>query len=241
MLPSRVLLVLLLVLPTALQAADPPTFDDCKLAAQARLALERDRALEPHRLGVSVRYRAATLWGAVPERILAERALEIVRRVQGVARVIDEISIETTPELVPLRRAWPPQPEADEPPAPPTRPPWYTPPSDFVTKPAPAKAGTTLALPHTAAPVTGQGVSLLPPRLGRQAADQKQAVEELCRSSPRYRHVRAEIAGGVVKLHGVVVRGEDIFALAQAVGKLPGVERVVVDGVRIDPLLAIGE
>ena len=48
------------------------------------------------------------------------------------------------------------------------------------------------------------------------------------------------MVGGVVRLHGAVVRGEDVFALAQAIGRLPGVERVVVDGVRIDPLLQLG-
>ena len=55
MVPSRLLLLLFLLLPPGLQAAEVPTFDDCKLAVQARLALQRDRALEPHRLGVSVK------------------------------------------------------------------------------------------------------------------------------------------------------------------------------------------
>src|SRR5437879_6040974 len=77
-------------------AGDAPSNDDCKLALKARQVLLRDSVLEPLNLGVRVKRRVATVWGAATDRKVAELALDSVRKVQGVAAVVDHITIENS-------------------------------------------------------------------------------------------------------------------------------------------------
>jgi hypothetical protein len=62
-----------------------------------------------------------------------------------------------------------------------------------------------------------------------------QAVEQVRRADPRFSHLEAEVRDRVVFLHGTVTHGEDTMALAQALAKVPGVERVVVEKVQVTP------
>jgi hypothetical protein len=62
-----------------------------------------------------------------------------------------------------------------------------------------------------------------------------QAVEQVRRGDPRFSHLEAEVRERVVLLRGTVAHGEDTMALAQALAKVPGVERVVVDKVQVTP------
>jgi hypothetical protein len=43
------------------------------------------------------------------------------------------------------------------------------------------------------------------------------------------------VRGGVVTVGGAVRRGEDLMAFARAVSHLPGVERVLLGPVQVDP------
>lgn len=58
------------------------------------------------------------------------------------------------------------------------------------------------------------------------------AVERLRRLDDRFRRLRAELHGRVVILRGDVTHGEDAMDLAQAIAKVPGVERVMLQYVR---------
>jgi len=56
-----------------------------------------------------------------------------------------------------------------------------------------------------------------------------ETLEQLRRSSERFRPIRIEVQGGVVRLWGNAARGEDVFTFAQRISHLPGVERVIVE------------
>lgn len=58
------------------------------------------------------------------------------------------------------------------------------------------------------------------------------AVERLRRLDARYRGLRVQMTGRVVFLRGTVARGEDAMDLAQAIAKVPGVERVVLQQIQ---------
>ncbi|MBY0525693.1 MAG: BON domain-containing protein, partial [Gemmataceae bacterium] len=84
------------------------------------------------------------------------------------------------------------------------------------------------------------GISLLPPQqiapvtgTPGEAGSLVLAVERLRANDPRFRAVRVEVQGGLVRLRGHVKRSEELMELAQAISRLAGVERVSVVDVRI--------
>jgi hypothetical protein len=64
------------------------------------------------------------------------------------------------------------------------------------------------------------------PAPGGQLAER---VLQLRQSDVRYRRIQFEIRGGMVRLWGSRNQADNLFAMAQAVSRLPGVERVIVD------------
>jgi hypothetical protein len=62
-----------------------------------------------------------------------------------------------------------------------------------------------------------------------------QAVEQVRQADPRFTHLEADVRDRVVFLRGTVAHGEDTMALAQALARVPGVERVVVEKVQVLP------
>jgi hypothetical protein len=56
----------------------------------------------------------------------------------------------------------------------------------------------------------------------------EKAVERLRQSDLRFVSIKTEVRGGTVTVRGGTVRGEYVSAFAQAVSRLPGVERVEV-------------
>ena len=77
---------------------------------------------------------------------------------------------------------------------------------------------------------------LMPVAVSPPPADLPRMVEQLQQSNPRLRWVHPEVAGGVVRLRGTVFRWEDLLELAQAIAKIPGVERVILEDVKTSPL-----
>jgi hypothetical protein len=73
-----------------------------------------------------------------------------------------------------------------------------------------------------------------PPQLRRAAAAAAPAtplatsVERLRLADARFRGIRVELNGATVLVRGGEARGEDVMALARALSRLSGVERVVV-------------
>src|SRR5262245_36029087 len=88
-------MLVLLVTATALaRPGDSPVdLRDVEITLHVRQALMQDRELGPLNLGVSVLYNQATLWGGVPNRELADRALRIVEDVRGVYQVKDDLRV----------------------------------------------------------------------------------------------------------------------------------------------------
>jgi hypothetical protein len=80
----------------ALGASPAPLGDDrdWQIAFQARTLLLEEPVLASLNLGVSVRDRVATLWGAVPSVADARRAQTIVRGIPGVASIRNEMNID---------------------------------------------------------------------------------------------------------------------------------------------------
>jgi hypothetical protein len=63
-----------------------------------------------------------------------------------------------------------------------------------------------------------------------EAPDLAAAVERLRLQDGRWRAVQADVRAGVVRLRGSGAAGEDLFGLARAASRLPGVARVVLEG-----------
>jgi len=58
-----------------------------------------------------------------------------------------------------------------------------------------------------------------------------QAIESLRLRDGRFERVQAQATGGIVTLRGTVDRWEHLFELAKQISRLPGVQRVVFEGV----------
>jgi osmotically-inducible protein OsmY len=199
-----------------------PALRDARLVSRARKALQDDPVLSALNLGVSVRSSVASLWGTVPAANLRSKAETIVRKVPGILDVHNELQVEAVDEplteFLRINRPAPPlAADGNRSPA------WLT--------RRWADAETTSKPASTVPPL----VALMPP-LGVGTAVQTEklplAIERVRQSDWRFLNVRAEVQGGVVRLRGTVARGEDLMALAQAISRLPGVERVIVVDVR---------
>lgn len=218
--------------------------NDGRLTVYARRALAEDESLASLNLGVSVRNHVATIWGPVPSAELGQRALDNLRRVPGLAQVVNQLVIEKPGDPL-LEFLRPPA-------SPPSTSQRLTPgeergaerrshlavppclrhteagpcPASGAAKSTAAPENTTVFMPLIPLPVrTPAG----PPSGTTGLAD---AVEKLRRADQRYWRIAAEVVGGTVHLRGVADSREDVFALARAVSHVPGVERVVVAEVR---------
>src|SRR5438270_688285 len=67
------------------------TFNDLELGLRARKALADDALLAPHKLGVTVRNRVAVLWGTVPTKELAQRAVDRLGQVLGITSIENQL------------------------------------------------------------------------------------------------------------------------------------------------------
>jgi BON domain len=100
-------------------------------------------------------------------------------------------------------------------------------------------------LPPKPEALPATGVSLGVPRLDQPASSPRveehpapplaSAVEEVCRASPRYRLLRANVDQGVVILTGQVARRDHLMELAGVLSRLPGVHHVDLRSVQVVP------
>jgi BON domain len=192
---------------------------DTRQTLRARQALLKDPLLAKLNLGVSVKSTMATLWGDVDDLKLSRRAEELIRQVPGVLAVQNNLNVLATDD--PLRE---------------------------IVKQQAAKLPLSVALPPrsagtlTSQPPTEPAVTLLPPTLAPASAnllvpaakpdDLSSSVEKLTGSDPRFRGLRPEIDGGIIRLRGSAGRWEDVMELAQLISHVSGVERVILQDVR---------
>jgi hypothetical protein len=236
--PRLACCAVLLLLTAPATAADPFPGEgvpsDLKLTVAARRALLDEDRLAGVPLGVSVRHGTAILWGTAPSGELIRLALDRLRRLPGVAGVRSEVLLETV--------AWP---AADSPAAAPEGPsavctspaPGPRAPGELAGQVGPRGRAPGLPLAGSAAP-PGPGVALGPPVAGGlpaaeprrpipRSADLGAAVERVRRGDRRFIAFQAEVRERTVILHGSA--GEDLMDFAEAVRRLPGVERVLVE------------
>lgn len=239
--------------------ADPPAWvpnppqpeeravHDLQLTLRARNALLQDPALARQQVGVSVHNRVATLWGRVATWALARRAEACLHQVFGLTVIRNELHVEapeglerhgTLPSLgqrAPLAEPVlpPPQPTQDAVVHHPSEPALIQE-QEFLGRPTEGKpTAAALAPGQLAGARRGPPPALLPPLTEAEAdSGLAQKVNALCLADGRYYRVRAEVVGGTVYLGGFVDRWEHLFELAQAIARLPGAKRVVLDDVR---------
>jgi osmotically-inducible protein OsmY len=134
-----------------------------------------------------------------------------------------ETTAETRPSLSGAVSLLPPIAGSSTPPAKPGDPPvMLLSPVVPGSSPAPTRADT----PPTWRPVQPAAPASVP---------LAQAVEQVRQADTRFTHLIADVRDRVVFLRGTVAHGEDTMALAQALSRVPGVERVVVDKVQVMP------
>jgi osmotically-inducible protein OsmY len=254
------LLALLIVTPALARPGDTPLdLRDVEISVHVRQALMHDPEVGPLNLGVSVLYNQATLWGRVPSRELADRALRIVEDVRGVYQVKDDLRVAGNEKELALRQLaiglagggvdpdlLLSEREEDR---------------QEVSVPDPAQPRpqqVTTAQPDPKAwesQERGPAVMLLPPvpvilptartpdvilPAPKEDADPDAAsstelaamVEHVRAADPRFADVRAEISNGRVTLSGSVASAEDLIELGRMLSQLPGVRNVDLRGVR---------
>jgi BON domain len=231
-----------LVLTSMVAAAAAPeaVLADCRLAIRAREALLQDASLRELNLGVSVHNHVATLWGPVPSKPLSRRAVDCVRRVPGVADVVNRLVVESPRDpLVEFLKSAPAKPQAGgiTSPAKLTRQEpklipeliWHPVNRGEVTKIAPAPAPKKPIAVMPAIPLSTPAPT----------DDLASAIERLRQENVRLGGIRLEWSGRALHLRGTVTAWPDVYDFAKAVAQFPGVERVILDGVRLDPNSAL--
>jgi osmotically-inducible protein OsmY len=219
------------------------SFDrDTKLTLLARQALQADRELAPHNLGVSVQDRAATLWGPVPSVALARRAEILLRNLAELVEVHNELHLDPTQDPGPTKSS-PPRPR--EPSFQKTKPTGSAALTGFPRERAKVAVGQeeqrappdkkTLVLPPITIPTpAGARQSPADPVRGDQTRARKtaggltEALGQLRKRNPQFRSVQTEIRGRLVYVRGTAGQSEQVSQFAQAIAELPGVERVVL-------------
>jgi osmotically-inducible protein OsmY len=251
-------LAMLLVLGAAVTRLSASDFDlrDLQQEVMVREALAQDSRLQPLNLIVRVKDRVATLSGPVPSRELARRALDVARKMPELREVRDKMSVQSEdagqmlprplkmPGITPPGMMLPP----------------FAPAPPNVPEPKNAQhvaVGVWLPVHPEPDPRPLHGVALLPwitpqPSLNEamsrpkdtslaKATDQpdaaavSSAVQSVIEGEERFRRLRFEVKQGKVYLSGSVSRWADFEDLARAVMRIPGVERVVLRGVKTDP------
>jgi hypothetical protein len=223
--------------------ADPPAITpeaDVLHELRARQTLLSDRQLAPLNLGVSVRRHVAVLWGPIPSAVLRKRAIEALKQLPELMEVRDELHVQPTEEAAPaVARGTPLRPPAlpDVPRGPAAS-------SGFLMKHSaalPQSSPSPVGNPQWR-PADAEG-PLLPaidvPRPSATALDDDglddgliQTVTRVQRSEPQFQRLRVEVRGKTVRLDGAVERWSDAQELAQRIGRLTGVERVVLGDIR---------
>lgn len=248
------------------RAADPPprfasvplpardeSARDWVLSNLARRVLLKDEQLASLNIGVSVKDKVATIWGTLPSKEAGKRAEEMLKKINGIASVINECKIVPPPSAVPqqvadavkrlqereaeealaLRQPPPPtattgrqvvaKPEPDV-----LAPRVVNDPTEVRLPPLPPPPAAVL-LPPEFSPVSPSPTSPAPATPVSFSGD---PIERTRRSEPRFRDVVLEVKGGVVKISGSVPKMKDAWDLADKLNAVNGVRQVILGNVQ---------
>jgi osmotically-inducible protein OsmY len=253
--------------PPAPEAASRGT-SDVELAIRAHQAILKDEALASVNIGVRVRDGVATVWGPVPSVEVARQILEKVHRVSGVREVRSELAIVPHDGNLPDDAAPAPssRPQSSEPaavsklplpagaltgrqsgdePAPAVTSVSLLPPTTALapaadtSRPPPASLGRPVPLPPGSSTARPGAAPTQATAADRAASpDLSAALDALRRGDARFQGIQWQVRDRVVTLGCSASRGEDLMAFANAVSRVPGVERVILGQVHVDPLAA---
>lgn len=185
---------------------------DWKLVLQVRDKLQDDRILGKFNLGVRAADGIVTLHGPVPSREMAKQAAELVRAIQGVRDVRDELYVPSPDEA--LARAMPHPVTAQRLPTP----------ADKLPVPVPTPGGPSSPIaPQVKAAVPAHSPAAQ--TVSRSLLDQ---IDRLRQRDRRFTDIRVELRDGRVILRGHVAKNRDAWDFADLVGQLPGVAGVVM-------------
>jgi hypothetical protein len=230
-----------LVLASGVASAEEIDPRDLVREVQARQALQKDPQLAPLNLGVRVRNRIATLTGPVPTRGLAQRAVDVLKKLPELSEVREQLLVqfEDGPVLPPAV-ALPKITQPTQSPAAAKDPPSTQPPlawKPVVAPPGPEQEPLrpSVHLLPSLGPGMAGTVSRAKTADPPDAAAIGSAVQALVQGEDRFRRVRYEVKQSKVYLSGVVYRWSDLHELSLAVTHIPGVESVVLRDVRTEP------
>lgn len=225
-------------------AVDP---NDARLTLESRQSLNADEKLAALNLGVTVKAGVATLFGPVPSDELARRAEARVRVVTGLRNVRNDLHVvpPTEPDMrklaAALEKAGPSRSPVPDPIL--TLDPAGASPLPPKTQRGPTPVSSLFSLaksdpaPATIAPAQPIGHGPIPPAFpGEQppANDPSAEIDKLRRSDNRYQGLQAKWSQGVVSINGSLKKWRDLWDFADAVAKLPGVDRVRIEKVHQD-------
>jgi hypothetical protein len=215
---------------------------DLAAAIQVKKALAHDEQLAPRKLNLYVKVTSgiARLSGPVPSEEVRKRVIQVVAQVPGVLQIQSADLYLAKPQEKPKPLVLPAEPEK------PTRTQSASP------NPASAALGTltgrepaasappriTLMAPEalpTAPPKPEPAVLTTQPRTPSPTTSLSAAIESLRRGDNRFRTIRTEVQSGIVRIFADDTNGENVMAFAQALTRLPGVERVVVQNASSAP------
>jgi len=201
--------------------------DDWRDTQRARDALADDVLLRQFNLGVRVERGVARIWGPVPHEMIRDKAVDRLRALPGIQQVVDGTHAaepEDAPKLArePVRQIDPSLPK------PVTMLPLPEPETTTLFAPA-----TRLQAPRTS-PVVPRvtTIGLLTPAGSDGSNAISTRIERTLRSDGRFHALRFEQPQGVVHLSGYVTQWQDMWDCADALARIPGVERVVIGDVR---------
>ncbi len=213
---------------------------DWVLANQARRALLKDDQIASLNIGVSVKDKVATIWGVLPSAEVGKRAEEILKKINGIASVVNECKIVPPGSTVPQQVAdavkrLQGQNEndavvANPPPIATTGRQVSAKPAPEMLPPRPVNDPHEATLPPLAPP---PAAVLLPPVLTPQAPTTGfDSVEKIRSSEPRFKNVALDVKGGVVKISGSVPKMKDAWDLAEKLNAISGVRQVILGNVQ---------
>jgi hypothetical protein len=207
----------------ASRAADPV---DVRLTTEARQSLNADENLASLNLGVMVKAGIATLFGPIPSEELSRRAEARVRVVTGMQNVRNELHV-AEPDFRDLRRHLKSVEKADSAHQ-------KVPEPILVLDPTGSMLSPTR---HVQPPPVSTMFSLTrsdpaPATIAPAPVDPSGEIERLRRRDKRFTHLNATCSSGVVTISGSLKNWPDLWEFADALAKLPGIDRIRIENVR---------
>jgi hypothetical protein len=232
-----------------LQAADPPpsqlpqqTPRDWLLTTAARRAFQKDEQLAALNVGVSVNNKVATIWGTIPSLDLARRAEEVLKKVGGIAAVMNDCRIvanDTLPEAVAdaVKKGRTPGDEIVAN----TQLTVWPPPPKSTSQRVVAKLNPDELAPRAKGDVNelapGAPLLPLPPAavllspVPNETAKGSTDCETVRRSDERFKDVTLDLKEGIVRMNGKVAQMKDAWELAERLNELASVKQVILGNV----------